>query len=154
MRKKLIIIFVILIVVVAILALVDFFIKKTNNYQSISNQPKVNVATLKDGNETALGTISYPGAKTVVDISKAEQNKITLETTDSVNGAVNIYIQDLFNRYPNYKLTKQDITKTGALDNKGVLISLSGKTGALKITIWGTDKGMTDIEIIKDSNFK
>ena len=78
MRKKLIIIFVILIVVVAILALVDFFIKKTNNYQSISNQPKVNVATLKDGNETALGTISYPGAKTVVDKSKTKQNKNTL----------------------------------------------------------------------------
>ena len=91
---------------------------------------------------------------TEIETLKAEQNKITLETTDSVNGAVNIYIQDLFNRYPNYKLTKQDITKTGALDNKGVLISLSGKTGALKITIWGTDKGMTDIEIIKDSNFK
>jgi len=128
---------------------------KVNKFEIVNTtSTKINVATLKDDKEKDLGTILYPGAGTITDITKSNAVKMVLETTDSVDGAVNIYVQDLSNRYRGYKLTKEQISKSDSLNKKAMQIILTGKTGTLKITIWPTAKGMTDIEINKDSNFQ
>lgn len=155
--RKILLIVLIVVVVIGIGVGIWYLIRvKVQKFENIDTEKvtKINVAELKEDKEKDLGTILYPGAGIISDIAKSNVVKMVLETADSVDGVVNIYIQDLSNRYRGYKLTKEQIPKSDSLNKKAMLITLTGKTGTLKITIWPTTKGMTDFEIIKDSNFQ
>ena len=156
MRKILWIVLIIVVVIGIAVGIWYLYRVKVNKFEIINTDSgaKINVANLKEDKEKDLGTILYPGAGIINDITKSNVAKMVLETADSVDGVVNIYVQDLSNRYRGYKLTKEQISKSDALNKKAMLITLTGKTGRLKITVWPTAKGMSDIEIIKDSNFK
>lgn len=126
---------------------------------SVSKEQKsirnINVRTLNDDNENKIGTIIYAGAKKDGEVKTDGNNQVVnLTTTDSVDGAFNIYYQDILNRYKTYNVTKRDITKDDALDKKARVIVCSGQTGTITITIWANKNGMSQIEIVTTADFK
>lgn len=115
----------------------------------------INVQALANDNEKDLGTLIYGGAKLIGEVATENNNNVAnLETTDSLDGAFNIYYQDLLNRYKNYEVSKKDITKENAVGKKAKVIIVSGATGKITTTIWGKSNGMTQIEIVTSSDFK
>ena len=115
----------------------------------------INVQALSNDNEKSLGTLIYGGAKLIGEITTENSNKVAnLETTDSLDGAFNIYYQDLLNRYKNYEVSKKEITKEDAVGQKAKVIIVSGATGKITTTIWTKSNGMTQIEIVTSSDFK
>lgn len=115
----------------------------------------INVQALANDNEKNLGTLIYGGAKLIGEVKTENSNKVAeLETTDSLDGAFNIYYQDLLNRYKNYEVSKKDITKDDAVGKKAKVIIVSGATGKITATIWSKSNGMTQIEIVTSSDFK
>lgn len=115
----------------------------------------INVAALKTDSEKAIGVIDYPGAKVITPAAKVGTNETAVyETTDSMDGAVGIYYQDILNRYKSYEVDKKTITKDDALGKKATVITCSGQTGTLTVTIWPETNGMTKIEVVKTSDFK
>lgn len=128
--------------------------KKVNTVNKPTNT-KINVAALSKPGEKSIKTILYPGAKILSPLfSDGTVSKMTFETTDSLGGAVNIYWQDLTNRYDSYKTTKAEIKKDDALRQKAYLVTLNGKQGKVEITLWENNKGKTDIEISTSNNFE
>lgn len=115
----------------------------------------INVQSLESGDETKIGTIIYAGAKKDSEVKTENNNQIVnLTTTDSVDGAFNIYYQDVLNRYKTYEVSKKTISKDNALTKNARVIVVSGQTGKITITIWGDDKGMSRIEIVTSADFK
>lgn len=115
----------------------------------------INVAALKTDSEKAIGTIDYPGGKVITAAAKDGNNeKAVFETTDSSDGAVGIYYQDILNRYKNYSVSKKSITKDDALNKKATVVIVAGQTGTITVTIWPKSNGMTQVEIVKTSDFK
>lgn len=115
----------------------------------------INVGALKDDNEKKIGTIIYAGAKKDGDIKTTDNSSTaTLTSTDSVDGAFNIYYQDILNRYKTYAVSKKDITKDDALNKTARVIVCSGQSGSITVTIWGKTNGLTQIEIVTTSDFK
>jgi len=115
----------------------------------------VNVRSLDGDDEKKLGTIIYAGAKKDGDLKTNDKNQtINLITTDSVDGAFNIYYQDILNRYKNYAVSKKTITKDDALDKQARVIVCAGQTGSITITIWANQGGLSHIEILTTEDFK
>lgn len=115
----------------------------------------INVRSLSGDNEKKIGTIIYPGTKSEVKVKTDNKNQtVNLATTDSVDGAFNIYYQDILNRYKTYSVTKKDITKDDALNKIAHVIVCSGQTGTITVTIWADKSGMTQIEIVTTQDFK
>lgn len=120
-----------------------------------TNLRNINVAALKSDDEKKLGTIIYDGAKKDGDIKIENGNSVVnLTTTDSVEGAFNIYYQDILNRYKTYNVSKKDVTKDDAIDKTAKVIVASGQSGTITVTIWGDNKGMSHIQIVTTSDFK
>jgi len=154
LRKVLLIIF-----GVIILCAVGVGIWALVNKASISKEQKtirnINVRSLNGDNEKKIGTIIYPGTKSEVKVKTDNKNQtVNLATTDSVDGALNIYYQDILNRYKTYSVTKKDITKADALNKSARVIVCSGQTGTITVTIWADKSGMTQIEIVTTQDFK
>lgn len=129
------------------------------NRVSVSKEQKairnINVRSLSDDNEKKIGTVIYAGAKKDGEIKTSDTNQtVNLTTTDSVDGAFNIYYQDILNRYKSYDVTKKDITKDDALSGSARVIVCSGQTGTITVTIWGNKNGMSQIEIVTTKDFK
>lgn len=144
---------------VAVLCAVGVGIWTLVNKVSTSKEQKtirnINVRSLSGDNEKKIATIIYPGAKKDTEVKTQGQNQVVnLTTTDSVDGAFNIYYQDILNRYKTYEVTKKDITQDDALNKKARVIVCSGQTGTITVTIWANKNGMTQIEIVTTSDFK
>lgn len=115
----------------------------------------INVASLTGEKENNIKTIYYPGGKVISDTIKENNDyKMTIETTDSLEGATAIYYQDLLNRYKNYDVSKKSITKDDALDNKATVLVCSGETGKITMTLWPKANGMTEVNIVTSADFK
>ncbi len=129
--------------------------KRKNQESSQEKTPEITVSDLTDDKEVAIGTIIYPGVDKVSEIQALNDTKIaTFEVTDSVDGAANIYYQDLYNRYLKYNVEKKEITKQDALDKKAIQITCTGETGKITITVWGKTNGMTVVQIQTSTDFK
>lgn len=129
------------------------------NRVSVSKEQKairnINVRSLADESEKAIGTIIYAGAKKDSEVKATDSDQtINLTTTDSVEGAFNIYYQDILNRYKTYDVTKKTIAKSEALNKEARVIVCSGQSGTITATIWGDTKGMTHVEIVTSKDFK
>ncbi len=123
--------------------------------EKTSGLRNINVASLSSNEEKKIATIYYPGAKVLSDAKQeGSNNKAVFETTDSMDGAANIYYQDLLNRYKSYNVTKKTVKKTDALNKKATVITCSGKTGKITITIWAKTNGMTQVEVVTSGDFK
>jgi len=143
------------IIIGAIITGIVYVVQRQNEKKAAAALRNVNVAALSNANEKAIATIYYPGAKVITDVAKDGSNeKAVFETTDSVDGAVNIYYQDLLNRYKTYDVTKTTTSKSDALNKKATVITCSGQTGKITITVWGKTNGMTQVEVVTSSNFK
>lgn len=155
MKKWLIVVILILVALVIGLGIWQYFGAVKFIPTSVKNETPIKVADLKNESEQAIGTIIYPGvASDKVEILKNDlAQKVTFEVTDSLAGVINIYSQDLSNRYLNYSITKKEIRKTDALDKKATVLSCSSSNGKLVITAWASNKGLTTIEIQKDNSF-
>lgn len=156
--KRLLVILGILIVVVVSLGLWLYFSGKmpTNQWipTKLKNETPIVVSELKDDKEKALGTVIYSAAKIISDVHQIDRfNTITLQSPDSLNGVINIYSQDLLNRYPKYSVTKQEISKEGALNEKMIRLTCSGPNGKIVIDAWAIKNGLTSIYIMKDNSF-
>lgn len=115
----------------------------------------INVSALSSDNENQIKTIIYAGAKLQGEITTSDNNKVaTLETTDSEDGAFNIYYQDLLNRYKSYKVDKTEITKDDALGGKAKKITVHGTEGTITVVVWPKTNGMTQIEIATSADFQ
>lgn len=142
---------VVALIIVCIWALVDR-IQLKKEQAAIRN---INVQALEGANEQKIGTIYYPSGKVITETAKDGTNeKAVFETTDSLQGAVGIYYQDILNRYKNYNVNQVTVTKDDALNNKAVVITCSGKTGKITITIWAKTNGMTQVEVVTSGDFK
>lgn len=144
---------------VIVLCAVGVGIWALSNRASVSKEQKtirnINVRSLSGDNEKKIGTIIYPGAKKDSKVETEDQNQVINQTTtDSVDGAFNIYYQDILNRYKTYEVTKKDITKDDALDKSARVIVCSGQTGTITVTIWANKNGMTQIAIVTTADFK
>lgn len=132
-----------------------FVTHRTTSDNEIPELRNINVQALASDDEKKLGTIIYNGAKANGDVTTNDTKQIALlTTTDSLDGASNIYYQDLLNRYKSYGVTRKNITKDDALDKKAVEIVCTGQTGTITITLWGDTSGMTQIEIVTTKDFK
>jgi len=130
-------------------------INKNSTSKEQEAMRNINVRSLSDDNEKKIGTIIYAGAKKDSEVAVDDKNQvINLTTTDSVDGAFNIYYQDILNRYKTYSVTKKDITKNDALNKKARVIICSGQTGTITVTVWGNAKGMSQIEIVTTKDFR
>jgi len=115
----------------------------------------INVAALSGDEESQIKTVIYAGAKLQGEVANDGKNSVAnLETTDSSDGAFNIYYQDLLNRYKEYKVDKKEITKDDALGGKAKVIVAHGTTGTIVVTVWPKTNGMTQIEIVTSADFK
>lgn len=124
----------------------------TQEQKTIRN---TNVRTLNNDSEKKIGTIIYAGAKKDSEVKTEGQNQVLmLSATDSVDGAFNIYYQDILNRYKTYDVTKKGISKDDALDKSARVIVCTGQSGSITVTIWANRNGMTQIEIATTTNFK
>ena len=144
---------------IIVLAAIGVGIWSFSNKSSVLEEQKVirniNVRPLANDNEKKIGTVIYPGAKDDSKVETENQNQVVnLTTTDSVDGAFNIYYQDILNRYKTYEVTKKDITKNDALNQKARVIVCSGQTGTITITLWPTVDGLTQIKISTTQDFK
>lgn len=142
MRKRLLIVLGLLIVVVAGLAIWNF---SGGLPVQIKNTTPTTVGALQTDQEKALGTIIYPGAKTL--------SGSFFEVPDSLDGVVGIYSQDLVNRYPNYSVTKRTIRQADALNKRAIVLTCSGPSGKITLKAWATKTGFTDFEIAKEGSF-
>lgn len=122
--------------------------------RTLKNKMPIVVSQLTDEREIALGTIIYPGAKIISQIQKdGSMTKASFEVPDSFDAVINTYAQDLLNRYPEFKATKQSIRKDEALNNLATVLTISSPTGKIIITSWPNLQGLTTFEILKDNNF-
>lgn len=154
MRKTLLIILGVVIIAGIGIGIWALFQKAAVTKEQVTMR-NINVQKLANENETKIGTIIYAGAKMLSEVKEENNNqKVNLETTDSIDGAFNIYYQDLLNRYKDYPVSKKTITKDDALDKKAKVIIVSGQTGKITVTAWPKTNGMTEIEIITSKDFK
>lgn len=117
----------------------------------IKNENPIKVAELSSESEETLGTILYPGAKVISELSKTDGvAKATFETDNSLEGVINIYSQDLVNRYPNDSISRQNSRKKDTLNNTAITLTCSTKTAKITVTAWATKEGMTEFEITKE----
>jgi len=156
MKKWLLIVLGILVVVLIVVGFLTGWGKNITWFGQEKKSEKINVQALSDPKEQKLGTILYPGAKMTSGDVKEENGvqKATFETTDTLDGAANIYYQDLTNRYPSYSVSKKESKKTDALNQKSIVLTCKGETGKIQITIWGDKNGLTQIEVATDKSFK
>lgn len=116
--------------------------------QTIKSATKYTVQGLTDDKEISLGTIIYPGATAINEIDpKAQNTSGSYKATDSFDGVVNVYIGDLANRYPNNKLSINEIDSDTSLTGKAKVITSKGDTGTIVITAWPGKDGFTYFEI-------
>ncbi|HLB95652.1 MAG TPA: hypothetical protein VJK26_01975 [Patescibacteria group bacterium] len=135
-----------MLILTVVAVFLQFFPKSVESPLSeLKNQPLVKVRELS-GRELALGTILYPGT---TDNSPSSSNKTTLKTTDSSDGVIGIYSQDLYNRYPANKLTLDNQIKSEALDQKAIVLTSTGKSEKIIVIAWAGKDGLTSIEIEK-----
>lgn len=153
--RKVLWIVLIAIAVCAIVTGIYFAIQNKKQDKEQSSLRNINVQTLAAGDEQKIGTIIYAGAK--IDGKLASDSKtqtVNLTTTDSLEGATNIYYQDVLNRYKNYNVTKRAVTKSDAINKTSNVITVTGQSGKITITVWGDNKGITHIQIVTSSDFK
>jgi len=155
LRKVLLIILGVVVLAGISVGIWAFVSHRSTSDNEIPEVRNINVQALASDDEKKLGTIIYNGAKANGDVTTYDARQVALlTTTDSLDGAFNIYYQDLLNRYKSYRVTKKDITKDDALDNKAKELVCYGQTGTITIIIWGDTLGMTQIEIITSKDFK
>lgn len=114
--------------------------------EEIQNTRQYQVQPLTDDKEVALGTIIYPAAKVIKDLSKENGTRATFEVTDNFVAVVQVYIDDLANRYPQNRLTKKEISQKEALNGQAIVLNSIG-SGEITVTVWPTKSGFTDFEI-------
>ena len=134
-----------------------YFLDKKATSETAKDEParNINVQALGSDDEKKIGTIIYGGAKLDGEIKTGSKDQtVNLITTDSLDGAFNIYYQDITNRYKTYSVTKKDITKDDALNQKARVMVCTGVTGKITVTVWGDTSGMTHIEIVTSKDFK
>lgn len=154
MRKVLWIILAI-VLVVFLAVFIWWLVDRSSTKKDQTSIRNINVAPLANDSENKLGTIIYSAAKKLSEVQTEGNNDvINLETTDSLDGAFNIYYQDVLNRYKTYSVNKKDISKSDALNKIAKVITVSGQTGKITITIWAKNNGMTQIEIVTSKDFK
>lgn len=152
---------VLLMVIIILIAVIGITWAIYNKYQpdSVAQEAEptrnINVQALSGADESQIGTIVYAGAKLVGEmVSDNDKRVATLETPDSLDGAFNIYYQDLLNRYKSYKVDKTEISKDDALGGKAKVMTVHGETGTIVVTVWPKTDGMTQIEIVTSTDFK
>lgn len=155
--KWLVVVLVVLIVLALGLIIWNYFISDVNYAtKTIKNTTPIKVAELSTDKEKTFGTIIYPGvAEESITITKNNlADKATFEVTDSLDGVINIYSQDLINRYPDATVTKKEIKKSDARDKKAVTISCITKTDKIYVTAWENTSGRTSVEIENTINIQ
>lgn len=155
LTKWLLVILGILVIVVAVLSFRQYFKDVGFLSNTLKNETPIKVGELKDDNEKAIGTIIYPGVEneTVEILKNNLAQKVTFEVTDSLDGVINIYAQDLLNRYANASVARKEIKKSEALNQKATVLTCSSQTGKITVTIWSNNKGLTSVEIEKENSF-
>lgn len=146
-----------LLVVLVIFGLTVIFLSVRQNRQNnlenpireLKNQSQVKVRDLT-GQEVSLGTILYPNAQIT---PNGLANKISLTTTDSVDGVIGIYSQDLYNRYPDHKLIWKTETQKDALKGQAEVLISSNKNEKIVVSAWPTKDGLTTVEVQKTQTF-
>lgn len=153
--KKVLLIILGVVVIIAIVVGIWYLVQKNQTKNEQSALRNINVQALSSTDEKSIGTIIYAGAKKDGEIKIENGNSIlNLTTTDSVDGAFNIYYQDILNRYKTYSVSKKVVTKDDALNKTSKVIVVSGQVGTITITVWGNDKGMSRIQIVTTSDFR
>lgn len=122
---------------------------------SIKNDTPVIVNELKSDQEKAVGTIIYFGIdSTKIEVLKNDlASKVIFNVTDSPQGVINIYSQDLLNRYPKSTATQKEIKKSDALNQKAILLTCSQGKGKITVMAWLSPNGLTSVQIEKENNF-
>ncbi|AKM82775.1 TPA: hypothetical protein DD449_00435 [Candidatus Berkelbacteria bacterium] len=144
-----------ILVIAAIVTVVWSLVQNKNLKNEQTAIRNVNVQSLTSDDEKKVGTIIYAGAKKDGEVVTTNGNQtINLTSTDSVDGAFNIYYQDVLNRYKTYSVNKKEVSKSDALNKISRVITVSGQTGKITITVWGDNKGVTHIQIVTTSDFK
>lgn len=144
-----------IVVLIGLITLIWYLAQRVAINKEQKEIRNINVSALANDNEKKLGTIIYGATKLLGEIKEENNNqKANLETTDSLDGAFNIYYQDVLNRYKDYSVSKKTITKSEALNKEAKVITVSGQTGTITITVWARTDGMTQIEIVTSKDFK
>ena len=117
-----------------------------NRTEEIQNTRQYQVQPLTDDKEIDLGTIIYPAAKVIKDLSSESGSEATFEVTDTFDAVVQVYIDDLANRYPENRLTKKEIGQKEALNGQAIVLNSIGN-GEITVTAWPTKSGFTDFVI-------
>lgn len=129
--------------------------KRISNNKEQAAMRNINVAPLANDDEKKIGTIIYAGAKKIGEVTTVDNaSTLNLTTTDSLDGAFNIYYQDVLNRYKTYSVSKKEISKSNAVNGKAKVITVSGQTGQINITIWTRTDGLCQIQIVTSNDFK
>ena len=152
--KRLLVVLIVLLFIALILGIWQYyggvkFIPKT-----LKNTAPISVQTLED-KEKEMGTIFYPGTKSEEILVQRNNlaKKITFEVTDSTSGVINIYAQDLLNRYPEASVTQKEIKKESSLSKKATVLTCTRQAGRITVTAWPNANGLTSVEIEKENSF-
>lgn len=122
---------------------------------SIKNDSPVVVRPLASEKEQTIGTIIYPGVnrENITVLKNDLAQKVTFDVQDSPDGVINIYAQDLLNRYGDIDVSRKEIQKSDAIGKKAIVLTGSRKTGKIIVTTWLNQNGLTGVTIEKDNSF-
>lgn len=122
---------------------------------TVKNENPVKVGELKNDKEKAIGTIIYPGldAEKIELLKNDLAQKVSFNVKDSPEGVINIYSQDLLNRYSDATVTRKEIQKSDALDQKATVLTASRQSGKITVTVWANPNGLTSVTVEKENSF-